>query len=112
MLLPLARSRHEPYKRGLNTKIHLAVDAHGMPLRAIITEGTRADCAEADKLIEGFQMEHLLADKGYDSDAIVARVEEHGAKAVIPPRKNRKRPRAYDKQLLRNYVHFPFGEMT
>ena len=63
-------------------------------------------------MIEGFQMEHLLADKGYDSDAIVARVEEHGAKAVIPPRKNRKRPRAYDKQWLRNYVHFPFGEMT
>ncbi|BBP04438.1 hypothetical protein SFPGR_18600 [Sulfuriferula plumbiphila] len=43
-----------------------------MPLRAVITEGTRADCAEADQLIEGFQMEHLLADKGYDSDAIVA----------------------------------------
>ena len=24
-------------------KVHLAVDAHGMPLRAIITEGTTAD---------------------------------------------------------------------
>lgn len=28
--------------RGLNTKIHLAVDAHGMPLKNIITEGTTA----------------------------------------------------------------------
>ena len=27
--------------------------------------------------------------KGYDSDAIVAHVEAHGAKAVIPPRRNR-----------------------
>jgi len=38
------QSRYESHKRGLNTKIHLAVDAHGMPLRIIITEGTRADC--------------------------------------------------------------------
>ena len=41
-------------KRGLNTKIHLAVDAHGMPVRVLITEGTRADCKEAVHLIEGF----------------------------------------------------------
>ncbi len=52
-------------------------------------------------MIEGFQMEHLLAGKGYDSDAIVAKVGKHGAKAVIPPRKNRKQPRAYDQYLYR-----------
>jgi transposase len=28
-------------------------DAHGMPIRAIITQGTRADCKEAGRLIEG-----------------------------------------------------------
>ena len=33
------QSGYEPYKRGLNTKIHLAVDSSGMPVRAIITEG-------------------------------------------------------------------------
>ena len=27
--------KHGPHKRGLNTKIHLAVDALGMPIRAI-----------------------------------------------------------------------------
>ena len=55
-------------------------------------------------------MEHLLADKGYDSDAIVAKVEEQGAKAVIPPRKNRKQPREYDKHLykLRHLVENAF----
>ena len=31
------QSGYEPYKRGLNTKIHLAVDSSGMPVRAIIT---------------------------------------------------------------------------
>ena len=46
-------------------------------------------------------MEHLLADKGYDSDAIVAKVEERGAQAVIPPRRSRKEPRRYDKGLYK-----------
>ena len=31
-------------KGGLNTKIHLAVDAHGMPVRFFVTSGTIADC--------------------------------------------------------------------
>ena len=81
-----------------------------MPLRAIITEGTRADCAEAEGLIDGFRMEHLLADEGYDSDAIIAKAETQGAKAVIPPRKNRTQPRQYDKDLykLRHLVENAF----
>ena len=79
------QSRHESLKRGLNTKVHLAVDAHGMPLKVVVTEATRADCAEAEGLIDGFAMDYLLADKGYDSDAIVAKAEQQGAIAVIPP---------------------------
>ena len=55
-------------------------------------------------------MAHLLADKGYDSDMIVAKAEAQGAKAVIPPRKNHKHPRAYDKALykLRHLVENAF----
>ncbi len=52
-------------KRGLNTKIHLAVDAHGMPVRVLITQGTTADCTQASRLIEGFDADYLLADRGY-----------------------------------------------
>jgi hypothetical protein len=33
------------------------VDAHGMPLRAVITQGTTADCAQAVALIDGFEVE-------------------------------------------------------
>lgn len=73
-----------------------------MPLRVIVTEGTRADCAEADGLIDGFTMANLLADKGYDSDAIVAKAEAQGATALIPPRKNRKQARGYDKALYKH----------
>ena len=101
---------HESHQRGLNTKVHLAVDAHGLPLRVVVTEGTRADCAEAEGLIDGFEMSAPLADKGYDSDAIVAKAKAQGAQVVIPPRNNRKAPRDYDKGLykLRHLVENAF----
>jgi transposase len=78
------------------------VDAFGMPLRVIITQGTTADCTQAGKLIEGISAEHLLADKGYDSDVIVEQAAAQGMIAVIPPRKNRKEQRSYDKHLYRH----------
>ena len=55
-------------------------------------------------------MTYLLADKGYDSDSIVAQAEKQGAKVVIPPRKNRKQPREYDKNIykLRHLVENAF----
>jgi transposase len=95
------QSRHEPHKRGLNTKIHLAVDAHGMPLRVVVTEGTRADCAKAGELIEGFEAGHLIADRGYDSEAIVEKAKAQGIRCVIPPRRNRRQLREYDRALYR-----------
>ena len=52
-------------------------------------------------MIEGLTAEQLLADKGYDSDAIVEQAKKQGMKAVIPPRKNRKNAREYDKALYR-----------
>jgi len=42
-----------------------------------------------------------LADKGYDSDAIVAKAESQHMEVVIPPKKNRVEQRAYDKALYR-----------
>ena len=46
-----------------------------------------ADCTIAEDLIRGFSAEYVLADKGYDSQAIVDQIEESGAEAVVPPRK-------------------------
>ena len=95
-------------RAGLNSKIHLAVDAHGMPLRVIITKGTRADCKEASHLIEGITAENLLADRAYDT--ILAQASSQGMNAVIPPKKNRKDQREYDKDLykLRHLVENAF----
>ena len=77
------------------------MDAHGLPVRILATEATRADCSEAGRLIEGFTADHLIADKGYDSDAIVDQANRQAMQAQIPPRKNRKAPRSFDRHLYR-----------
>ena len=77
-------------KRGLNTKIHLAVDAHGMPVRVVITQGTTADCRLGSTLIEGIDAEYLLADRGYDTDAMIEQAKKQGMTPVIPPKKKKK----------------------
>jgi transposase len=88
-------------KGGLNTKLHLAVDSHGMPLRALVTQGTTADCTKAVALIEGFSAQHLLADRGYDSNEIIEQARLRGMSPVIPPKRNRKELRKYDKELYK-----------
>jgi transposase len=72
-----------------------------MPLRAIITQGTTADCTQAIALIDGFTAKNLLGDKGYDTDAILEQAESQGMSPVIPPKKNRKEQRDYDKELYK-----------
>lgn len=95
------QSGYESDKRGLNSKLHLAVDSHGMPLRAIITQGTTADCKQAVALIDGFCAQYLLADRGYDTDEILDQALERGMTPVIPPRKKRKKLRKYDKEIYK-----------
>lgn len=52
----------------------------------------------------------MLADKGYDSDSIVELASSGGMNVVIPPKKNRKFQRGYDKALykLRHLVENAF----
>jgi transposase len=81
-----------------------------MPIRVLLSAGQVAECTKAGQLIEGIRAENLLGDKGYDSDAIVQQARQQGMKVQIPPRKNRKGQRAYDKQIykLRHLVENAF----
>lgn len=72
-----------------------------MPIRILATEATRADCTEAPNLIAGLNAEHLIADRGYDSNTLVEQATRQGMKAQIPSRKNRKVPRDFDRHLYR-----------
>jgi transposase len=43
----------------------------------------------------------LIADRAYDSNEIVKSAENLGMKVVVPPRKNRKVQRKYDKKVYK-----------
>ena len=81
-----------------------------MPVRFFITAGTVADCTQACALIDGLAIEHLLADRGYDTNELIEKAIDLGAVVVIPPKKNRKEQRQYDKYLykLRHLVENAF----
>ncbi len=61
-------------------------------------------------MIKDLPVECLLADKGYDTHALVESAQAVGMEVVIPPRSNRKEPRQYDAYLykLRHLVENAF----
>jgi len=52
-------------------------------------------------LIDGFCAQHLLADRGYDTNEILEQAKLRGMSPVIPPKSNRKEQRIYDKELYK-----------
>ncbi len=85
--------------RGLNSKINLTVDAHGMAIKCLETSGTTAGCSQESALIEGHKAAYLLADRGYDTNALVAQAVSLGMLAVIPFK--RKESRAHDREIFK-----------
>ena len=49
----------------------------------------------------GLVSDHVIPDRAYDADALIAYVIEQGGEPLIPPRKSRKEPREYDDWLYR-----------
>ena len=78
-----------------------------------LTPGQAADITQAEPLLHRIKPDALLADKGYDSDALVATLEERAITPVIPPKANRKQPRPTDFALYRerNLVERFFGKL-
>ena len=97
----------------MSTKLHAAVDALGNPVRLLLTAGQASEYGQANALIDGFQADYVLADKGYDSDEFVQIITTTGAQAVIPPRKNRTTLRDYDRDVYkeRNLVERLFQKL-
>ncbi len=75
---------------GLTAKIRLLTNELGLPLDFLITGGQVNERTQAIELLGQHKADAVLADKGYDAGAIVEHVEAMGAKAVIPPERNRK----------------------
>src|SRR3954447_24987636 len=67
---------------GVSTKIHILVDALGNPVEFTLTGGQEADVPQAEPLRKGRKAGAFLADKAYDSDAVVQAAKRQGAEAV------------------------------
>jgi len=74
----------------------------GLPAVLLLSAGQEADVTYAPALLGAVpaeaEVEAVIADKGYDSKAVVAQVEAKGAEAVIPTLKTRAVQRAIDRE--------------
>ena len=99
---------------GLTTKIHALVDKKGRPIKLKLTAGQASDVAGAPELIADLPKDAMLiADKGYDANALREAVAERGAWANIPPKANRKDPICFSKYLYkaRNLIERFFNKI-
>jgi transposase len=86
---------------GLSTKVHLVVDALGLPLTFEITEGQRHDSRPAKELVARVLSRCVLADKAYDSDDFRTALDEQGCVPVIASNGSRATKVPYDKELYK-----------
>jgi len=86
----------------LSTKIHVQCDALGNPTSLHLTAGNAHDLSGADALLPNLKAKALLADKTYHAQERVIRpLQARGITVVIPPKRNHKNPRAYDRHLYK-----------
>jgi transposase len=98
---------------GKTSKIHTLCNKAGKPLKFILTSGEQNDCTEALNLLKGQRSNSVIADKGYDTDAILEELKKSGTEAVIPSRALRSVQRGHDarKYKERNLIERLFLHM-
>ncbi|MDR0281274.1 MAG: IS5 family transposase [Paucimonas sp.] len=113
---------------GLTTKIHMLCDANGVPLRFLLSGGQASDISYAEPLLDDVciptskrgrprkRCRWLLADKGYDADALRRYCDRYRMQPVIPLRAMKRKPkpglpRLFDrpKYRQRNVIERMFG---
>lgn len=74
---------------GNTTKIHMAVDACGLPIDFEITGGEVHDCKIAPEFIGRIPAaDYIIADKGYDSEELRELIRKKSSTPIIPRKSN------------------------
>lgn len=95
-----------PSRAGHTSKLHLMVDAYGLPIDFEITGGQVAECPVAPALIAHVpDAEAIVGDKGYDSATLRRQIEAQGSQPVIPRRRNAKQGNEDLDRSLYRYRH-------
>lgn len=102
-------------RRGKGTKCMVVVDGCGVPIGVQLASAQIAECRLAESTLQqvkvpragrGRPRSHLrrvIADRGYDSDALRKRFKQRGTDLIVPYRKNIRNRRFEDKRKLRRY---------
>lgn len=102
----IGRTQH-----GRQSKIHALCDDRGRPWTLVVTPGNIPDIAVAQQCIAALApTAELVADKGYDANALREWLEQRGTTAVIRPMRHRRIQFAYDKRVYnkRNVIERMF----
>ena len=76
----------------MTTKILALTDALGNLVRFVLLPGQRYDTVGVEPLIDGLSFDALIADKAFDSNAIIADLNERAAKVVVSQHPRRAKP--------------------
>jgi transposase len=97
----------------MTTKILALTDALGCLVRFELLPGQRFDTVGVPPLIEGLTFGGLIADKAFDSDTIVAALNDRGAKVVISQHPRRTVPLKIDTEIYkwRHLIENFFGKL-
>jgi len=103
-------------KRGKGTKWMVVVDGRGVPLGDHLCSASPSEVRLAEQTLAAIRVGRrhragrprqkplrVIADKGYDSDALRARLRRRGILLIAPHRSNRRRTPPQDGRMLRRY---------
>nr|WP_317044206.1 IS5 family transposase [Hymenobacter roseosalivarius] len=100
---------------GFTTKLHLSCDAQGRICALALTGGQAGDCPQAPGLLASHLRagQAVLADRAYDAGYVRAQIQQAGATAVIPGKKNRIVPLAHDAEIYkeRNHIEWAINDL-
>ncbi len=85
----------------MTTKILALTDALGNLVRFELLPGHRYDTVGVPPLIDGLAFGGLIADMAFDSNAIIADLNQRGAKVVIAQHPRRSAPLPFDAALYK-----------
>ena len=85
----------------MTTKILALTDALGNLVRFVLLPGQRYDTVGVPPLIEGIAFDALIADKAFDSNAIITNLDARGAKAVVSQHPRRISPLPIDAEMYK-----------
>lgn len=99
---------------GFTTKLHALVSSDGRWGACVLTQGQRGDITQALPLLATVHTPRVLVgDRAYDANALLDWLSARVVVAVIPSKKNRRKPRSLDRATYaeRNVIERFFGRL-